>query len=125
MTPNPRRSFHVTRSAVVAAFVIHYATNANARFCLTHTCIANFGNGRGGIVQCNDGEWSHSGGNPARAHTTAGKDERGEAMNKAAEGTLAVGGAIKGLLLTLAGLGGFGCRAEGRTQCGRSPTWDA
>lgn len=46
-----------------AAFVVvHYATNANARFCLTHTCISNFGSGHGSIVRCNDGEWSHSGG---------------------------------------------------------------
>lgn len=40
-------------------------TNANgAGFCSTHTCIPNFGNGHGSIVQCNDGEWSHSGGLP-------------------------------------------------------------
>lgn len=33
-------------------------------FCDTHTCIPNFDNGTGYIVQCNDGEWSHSGGRP-------------------------------------------------------------
>jgi hypothetical protein len=49
---------------IFAVVVIHYATNANARFCLTHHCIGNFGNGHGTIVQCNDGEWSHSGGLP-------------------------------------------------------------
>lgn len=49
---------------IAAIVVIHYATNASARFCLTHSCIANFGNGHGTIVQCNDGEWSHSGGLP-------------------------------------------------------------
>jgi hypothetical protein len=31
-------------------------------FCDTHTCIPNFPNGNGYIVQCSDGEWSHSGG---------------------------------------------------------------
>jgi hypothetical protein len=33
-------------------------------FCDTHTCIDNFYNGNGYIVQCADGEWSHSGGLP-------------------------------------------------------------
>lgn len=31
-------------------------------FCSTHACIASFYNGRGTAVQCNDGEWSMSGG---------------------------------------------------------------
>lgn len=31
-------------------------------FCSAHTCIPNFPNGAGYIVQCADGEWSHSGG---------------------------------------------------------------
>ena len=31
-------------------------------FCTTHKCIPSFDNGRGTIVQCADGEWSHSGG---------------------------------------------------------------
>jgi hypothetical protein len=31
-------------------------------FCTTHQCIPNFPNGNGYIVQCVDGEWSHSGG---------------------------------------------------------------
>jgi hypothetical protein len=47
---------------VLALVGLHYGTNANARFCLTHTCIANFSNGHGSIVQCEDGEWSRSGG---------------------------------------------------------------
>jgi hypothetical protein len=34
----------------------------NGDFCSTHTCIPNFPNGTGYIVQCADGEWSHSGG---------------------------------------------------------------
>jgi hypothetical protein len=33
-------------------------------FCDTHACIPNFENGTGSIVQCNDGMWSHSGGQP-------------------------------------------------------------
>jgi hypothetical protein len=37
-------------------------TGGDAGFCSTHRCIANFDNGRGSIVQCRDGEWSHSGG---------------------------------------------------------------
>jgi hypothetical protein len=32
------------------------------QFCSTHQCIENFPNGNGSIVQCQDGEWSHSGG---------------------------------------------------------------
>jgi hypothetical protein len=34
----------------------------DAAFCSSHRCIANFPNGDGTIVQCADGEWSHSGG---------------------------------------------------------------
>jgi hypothetical protein len=33
-------------------------------FCASHICISNFDNGSGYIVQCADGEWSHSGGEP-------------------------------------------------------------
>lgn len=32
------------------------------RFCSSHMCIENFSNGNGYIVQCSDGDWSHSGG---------------------------------------------------------------
>lgn len=35
-----------------------------ADFCTTHRCIASFDEGHGTIVQCLDGEWSHSGGRP-------------------------------------------------------------
>jgi hypothetical protein len=31
-------------------------------FCTTHTCIGDWNNPGGSIVQCNDGTWSHSGG---------------------------------------------------------------
>ena len=33
-------------------------------FCATHDCIPSFDEGTGNIVQCGDGEWSHSGGRP-------------------------------------------------------------
>jgi hypothetical protein len=33
-------------------------------FCDTHACIPNFDNGVGTVVQCADGMWSHSGGQP-------------------------------------------------------------
>jgi hypothetical protein len=33
-------------------------------FCTTHRCIPSFYEGRGTIVQCADGQWSHSGGRP-------------------------------------------------------------
>ena len=39
-------------------------TGNTGDFCSTHTCIPNFPNGTGYIVQCADGEWSHSGGRP-------------------------------------------------------------
>lgn len=34
----------------------------DVEFCSAHKCIPNFPNGNGYIVQCADGEWSHSGG---------------------------------------------------------------
>ena len=34
----------------------------DAAFCSSHSCIANFPNGHGTVVQCADGMWSHSGG---------------------------------------------------------------
>jgi hypothetical protein len=40
------------------------ATSTPANFCTTHQCIASFAEGHGTIVQCADGEWSHSGGRP-------------------------------------------------------------
>jgi hypothetical protein len=38
--------------------------NRQASFCQTHSCIPNFYNGNGYVVQCADGMWSHSGGEP-------------------------------------------------------------
>jgi hypothetical protein len=40
------------------------ASSSPADFCTTHQCIASFDEGHGTIVQCADGEWSHSGGRP-------------------------------------------------------------
>lgn len=34
----------------------------DSQFCSIHSCIENFPNGNGYIVQCSDGTWSHSGG---------------------------------------------------------------
>lgn len=39
-------------------------SGAPADFCTTHQCIPSFSEGTGTIVQCADGEWSHSGGRP-------------------------------------------------------------
>jgi hypothetical protein len=36
----------------------------SALFCTAHQCISSFERGTGTIVQCADGEWSHSGGRP-------------------------------------------------------------
>lgn len=57
------------RSAAVVAVICSAGAGAliwadwtGTSFCDTHACIPNFGNGRGYIVQCTDGMWSHSGG---------------------------------------------------------------
>lgn len=42
-------------------------------FCSSHTCIPNFNNGTGYIVQCADGEWSHSGGRPGACSDHGGE----------------------------------------------------
>jgi hypothetical protein len=34
----------------------------DGKFCSEHRCIANFPDGAGEVVECSDGEWSHSGG---------------------------------------------------------------
>jgi hypothetical protein len=41
-----------------------YSHADDVQFCSTggHVCIPNFANGNGYVVQCRDGEWSHSGG---------------------------------------------------------------
>ena len=37
-------------------------TDTAGGFCQTHTCIQNFPNGKGYIIECRDGTYSHSGG---------------------------------------------------------------
>lgn len=44
------------------------------QFCNTHNCIPNFPNGNGTIVQCTDGEWSHSGGLSGACSDHGGED---------------------------------------------------
>jgi hypothetical protein len=39
-----------------------YSHATDSQFCSSHACIPNFPNGNGYIIQCVDGEWSHSGG---------------------------------------------------------------
>jgi hypothetical protein len=46
-----------------ADWSLHSSSSASgANFCDAHDCIPNFDNGRGSIVQCVDGTYSHSGG---------------------------------------------------------------
>ncbi len=42
-------------------------------FCDTHDCIPSFDEGDGSIVQCADGEWSHSGGRPGACSSHGGE----------------------------------------------------
>jgi hypothetical protein len=39
-----------------------FSHSRDSEFCNSHSCIENFPNGNGYVVQCADGEWSHSGG---------------------------------------------------------------
>lgn len=57
-TPPPPNS--TPESTVEGPGSSSHATDA--QFCSTHECIENFGSGHGYIVQCADGQWSHSGG---------------------------------------------------------------
>jgi hypothetical protein len=50
-------------------------TAGSAAFCSTHRCIASFDEGHGTIVQCADGEWSHSGGEPGVCNRHGGPRE--------------------------------------------------
>ena len=57
---SPPPAISTAQSGVEGPGSFSHATDA--QFCSTHTCIENFPNGNGSIVQCTDGEWSHSGG---------------------------------------------------------------
>lgn len=59
-TPTPAPTNSTPESGVEGPGSFSHATDA--QFCSTHTCIDNFPDGNGSIVQCADGEWSHSGG---------------------------------------------------------------
>jgi hypothetical protein len=50
------------RAPAVSPPPVTIAPVTPADFCSTHSCIANFDNGNGYIVQCVDGMWSQSGG---------------------------------------------------------------
>ena len=50
--------------------------SSSSDFCSTHSCIPNFPNGTGYIVQCNDGMWSHSGGRPGACSGHGGESGR-------------------------------------------------
>jgi hypothetical protein len=63
--PTASPSYSTPASSPASTRVAEPSTAADgtpAGFCTTHTCIASFAEGRGTIVQCADGEWSHSGG---------------------------------------------------------------
>ena len=52
-------------AAICIVWVVHRGSSSNSPggdFCTTHSCIANFDNGNGSVVQCADGTWSQSGG---------------------------------------------------------------
>jgi hypothetical protein len=57
----PERS---TQTSTAPATSAAGSSTSAADFCSTHTCIPSFSEGHGPIVQCADGEWSHSGGRP-------------------------------------------------------------
>jgi hypothetical protein len=59
-TSQPAPATPQPATAIEGAGSFSHATDS--QFCSTHTCIENFPNGSGYIVQCADGEWSHSGG---------------------------------------------------------------
>jgi len=61
-----QRGVHLGRVVLLAiALVPLSACGSQAHgFCAKHSCIANFSNGSGYVVQCQDGMWSHSGGRP-------------------------------------------------------------
>jgi hypothetical protein len=44
-------------------------------FCAAHDCIPSFDEGTGSIVQCQDGEWSHSGGRPGACSGHGGETD--------------------------------------------------
>ena len=60
----PRTTSRPRRAAPSAPSSSGTQGSTPSGFCTTHTCIPSFDSGHGTIVQCADGEWSHSGGLP-------------------------------------------------------------
>ncbi len=50
--------------------------SSEADFCATHDCIPSFSEGTGSIVQCADGQWSHSGGRPGACSHHGGETDK-------------------------------------------------
>jgi hypothetical protein len=57
----------------------------DTQFCSSHTCIANFPNGSGTVVECNDGQWSHSGGLSGACSHHGGENASSASAGKPAE----------------------------------------
>jgi hypothetical protein len=51
-------------AGVAPVVALAIGCGSGSGFCDKHSCISNFDNGQGSIVQCADGMWSHSGGRP-------------------------------------------------------------
>jgi hypothetical protein len=58
----------------------------DSQFCTSHHCIASFADGTGEVVECSDGEWSHSGG-----ISGACSDHGGESTSPGSEATEPMG----------------------------------
>ncbi len=52
------------------------------QFCSEHECIGNFDNGHGTVVECSDGEWSHSGGRSVQARALTMEARRNKLTTK-------------------------------------------
>jgi hypothetical protein len=80
---NRRQVFAIAAIVAVFAFVLAFSGcgggggggggSRQSSFCDTHACIPNFYNGSGYVVQCNDGMWSHSGGEPGACSYDGGE----------------------------------------------------
>lgn len=58
------------------AFTRSARSSSDGDFCSTHDCIPSFDEGHGYIVQCADGEWSHSGGRPGACSQHGGETSK-------------------------------------------------
>jgi hypothetical protein len=80
-------------AAASAAIVVGASAcgGSSGGFCSTHTCIANFNNGNGYIVQCEDGEWSHSGGEPGACSYHGGEAGGSPSSGGSSDGSSSTG----------------------------------